>query len=77
MSPLQLFEWATESILGILFKYCCTEEYEEVKPYLETRFQNSRTVPGTHKLHSFIPYTRDTVKAGMRMKIRQRNFSVF
>ena len=32
MSTLQLFEWATENILGILFKCCCTEEYEEVKP---------------------------------------------
>ena len=26
------------------------------------RFQNSQTIPGTRKLHSFVPISRDTVK---------------
>ena len=35
MTPFQLFEWASESIPGIVFQYCSTEEYEEVKHHLE------------------------------------------
>ena len=62
MSPVQLFEWAALNIPGIVFQYCSTEEYEDVKSQLETRFQKSRTVAGTRKLHSFIPLTQDTVK---------------
>ena len=61
MTPLQLFEWANESISGTIFKYCSTEEYEDVKGQLENRFQNSRTIPGTRKLHSFVPISRDTL----------------
>ena len=56
-----LFEWANESISGTIFKYCSTEEYEDVKGQLENRFQNSRTIPGTRKLHSFVPISRDTL----------------
>ena len=62
MTPLQLFEWASESIPGIVFQYCSTEEYEEVKHQLEKRFENSRTIPGTRKLHSFVPISRDALK---------------
>ncbi len=59
MTPFQLFEWASESIPGTIFKYCSTEEYEEVKHHLEKRFENSRTIPGTHSL---VPISRDTLK---------------
>ena len=45
-----------------MFKYCSTEEYEEVKHHLEKRFENSRTIPGTCKLHSFVPISRDVLK---------------
>ena len=45
MTPLQLFEWASENIPGVVFRYCSTEEYEEVKHHLEKRFENSRTIP--------------------------------
>ena len=59
MTPLKLFEWASGSIPGTVFKYCSTEEYEEVKVHLQSRFLNARTIPGTRKLHSFVPLSRD------------------
>ena len=62
MTPLQLFEWASNSIPGIVFMYCSCVEYEETKVQLEARFDNSRTIPGTRKLHSFVPVSRDTVR---------------
>ena len=62
MTPFQLFEWASESIPGTIFKYCSIEEYEELKHHLEKRFDNSRTIPGTRKLHSFVPISRNTLK---------------
>ena len=37
------------------------EEYESEKLSLETRFENSRTIPGTRRLHCFIPHSRDTL----------------
>ena len=62
MTPLKLFEWASgSSILGTVFKYCSTEEYEEFKVHLQSRFLNARTIPGTRKLHSFVPLSRDTL----------------
>ena len=62
MTPLQLFEWASNSIPGIVFRYCSCVEYEETKVQLEARFDNSWTMPGTRKLHSFVPVSRDTVR---------------
>lgn len=62
MTPLQLFEWASEKLPKTVFNYCSTQEYEEVKEYLKERFQNSHTIPGTRRLHSFVPLSRDTLK---------------
>ena len=59
MTPLTLFEW---NIPGTAFRFCSVREYEDVKVQLEDRFQNARTIPGTRKLHSFIPLSRDTVR---------------
>ena len=33
-----------------------------MKEQLEIRFQTCRTIPGTHKLHSFVPVSYDTVQ---------------
>ena len=61
MSPTQLYQWAKENIPATVFRYCSTEEYEVVKQELEKRFQNSRTIPGTRKLHAFIPLSKHLV----------------
>ena len=62
MTPHQLFEWASNNIQGIVFQYCSCTEYEEVKDQLEARFQTSRTIPGTRKLHSFIPVSQESMQ---------------
>ena len=44
------------------FEYCSTEDYKREQAYLEERFQRSRTIPGTRKLHSFVPISKDRVR---------------
>ena len=62
MTPFQLFQWAHESIPGTVFQYCSIEEHEEVRSQLDKRFQNSRTIPGTRKFHSFISQSKDAIR---------------
>lgn len=61
MNPTQLYQWAKENIPATVFRYCSTEEYEAVKQELKNCFQNSRTIPGTRRLHAFIPLSRHLV----------------
>ena len=44
------------------FGYCTTEEYETELVALRQRFEQTRTIPGTQKMHSFIPQSTDTVE---------------
>ena len=60
MTPFQLYEWARENIPGVHFCICSTEEYERQNISLETRFEHTRMIPGTRKLHSFIPVSKET-----------------
>ena len=61
-TPLQLYQWASKSIPGVNFEYCTLEEYESKKTQLEKRFDNSRTIAGTRRLHCFIPNSRDSLQ---------------
>ena len=63
MTPRQLFEWAAVNISTVTFNYCSMEEYERQHIFLEERFQNAKTIAGTRKLHSFIPLSKDKVRA--------------
>ena len=62
MTPHQLFDWATCSIPAVHFDYCSSDDYEAEEKKLEERFAKSRTIPGTRKLHSFIPVSNDRIK---------------
>ena len=62
MTPLQLFEWASANITGTIFRFCSCSDYEQTKEMLEPRFTASRTIPGTRKLHCFIPCSMETVQ---------------
>ena len=62
MTPLQLFEWASEKLPQIVFNYCSMQVYKEVEECLKERFQNSHTIPGTRRFHSFVPLSRDTLR---------------
>ena len=62
ITPLQLYQWASSSIPGVNFEYCTLEEYDSEKTQLEKRFDNSRTIAGTRRLHCFIPNSRDSLQ---------------
>ena len=62
MTARQLFDWATISIPTVHFDYCSSEDYELEQKYLEQRFMKARTIPGTRKLHSFIPVSEDKLQ---------------
>ena len=62
MTPRQLFDWACTNIPAAYFGYCSSEGYAREQSSLERRFQLSRTIPGTRKLHSFAPISNSTVE---------------
>ena len=62
MTPLQLYQWASKNIPGVNFEYCTLEEYEREKSLLEKRFDNSRTIAGTRRLHCFILNSKDSLQ---------------
>ena len=61
MTARQLFDWASTMIPAVHFDYCANEDYLKEQHNLEERFQASRTIPGTRKLHSFLPISDNTV----------------
>ena len=44
------------------FGYCSNEDYAREQSNLERRFQLSHTIPGTRKLHYFVPISDSTVE---------------
>ena len=58
MTPIDLYEWASQAIPSVTFVYCSNEEYHIETTQLNTRFLNSRTIPGTRSLHCFIPISK-------------------
>jgi hypothetical protein len=62
MTPRQLFDWASTNIPAAYFGYCTSEDYARERSSLERRFQLSRTIPGTRKLHSFVPTSNNIVE---------------
>ena len=61
MTPRQLFDWAVTNIPSIHFGYCTLADYEAEERFLQDRFAKTRTIPGTRKLHSFIPVSRNEI----------------
>ena len=62
MTPRQLFDWASVNVPAAHFGYCSNEDYKSEQRILDPRFQQSRTIPGTRKLHSFVPVSNSTVE---------------
>ena len=61
MTPRQLFEWAVDNIPAVTFQYLTEDDYKSEQVLLEQRFEQSRTIPGTRKLHCFVPLSRHKV----------------
>ena len=62
MTPRQLFDWAIANVPAAHFGYCSNEDYESQQRILDQRFQQCRIIPGTRKLHSFVPVSNSTVE---------------
>ncbi len=62
MTPYQLFEWACGNIPTVIFGYCSIEEYKREQATLERRFVRAQTIPGTRKVHSFVPISKDRLR---------------
>jgi len=62
MTPRQFYDWACESIQATSFEYCTSEEHENEHSMLQKRFEKCRTIPGTQKLHSFVPLSVETLE---------------
>ena len=60
MTPSQLFDWACTSIPAGIVAVKIMQGSRVV--YLEQRFQLSRTIPGTRKLHSFVPISNSALE---------------
>ena len=65
MTPHQLFDWAIENIEKVHFKYCTSDDYRQEEIFLEERLKISRTIPGTQKLHCFIPQSNAKILTKM------------
>lgn len=55
MTPRQLYEFGKENIEGIDFIFSTIDEWSEEQSLLAERFSMASTIPGTQKLHSFVP----------------------
>lgn len=58
MTPRQLFDWAKDNIAAINFEYCTNEEHDAEDKWLAEHFSLARPIPGTQKLHSFLPVSK-------------------
>jgi len=62
MIPHQLFDWACSNITATRFGHYSNENYVKEQSSLERRFQLTRTIPDTRKLHSFVPISNNRVE---------------
>ena len=62
LTPRQLYEFGCAEIPTVNFYYATTKEYELETIFLHERFQSTKTIAGTHKLHSFCPTTSEKLE---------------
>ncbi|KAL5484132.1 hypothetical protein EMCRGX_G020580 [Ephydatia muelleri] len=58
----QLYQFAVSEIKGMYFGFATLSEHEQEAKVLEDRLKSSRTVPGTHQLHSVVPVSTTVVE---------------
>ena len=58
LTPRELFDFACSEIPSVNFHYTTVEEHENESALLSKRFELTRTIAGTHRLHSFRPISR-------------------
>lgn len=60
-TPRQLYDYAKENILGISFQYCTNEDHSAEEKFLQNRFLQARTIPGTQSFHAAIPISKNKI----------------
>ena len=55
LTPRQLYKFDCSDIPSVNFHYTTIEEHQSQSALLNERFELSRTIAGTHRLHSFRP----------------------
>jgi hypothetical protein len=55
LTPVQFCSWAKEPLPSIHVQYICNSEVEQTRHHVKFRFDNTRTVVGTHQYHAFLP----------------------
>lgn len=61
-TPRHLYEWCLGNLLNCNFEYLTVKDYDEEVRFLQIRFKQLRTIPGTQKLHSFVPVGKTNIK---------------
>ena len=59
MTHRQLFDFGKSEIKNVNFYYATVEQHDLEANLLENRFAKSRTIPGSYKLHTFRPISKD------------------
>lgn len=62
LTPRQLYEFGCAEIPTVNFYYATSKEYERESVFLSERFHSSKTIAGTHRLHSFRPMTYEKLE---------------
>lgn len=56
------YQFCMDNITGIQFTFVTSHEIERSKKFLQCRFENARTVPGTRDNHYFLPCDKGMLK---------------
>jgi hypothetical protein len=70
LTPAQLYSWAKEHFPSIYVQYVCNTEVEQTRRHLKFRFDNTRTVVGTHQHHAFLPISNTTLNEKKYSKVQ-------
>ncbi|XP_046591732.1 uncharacterized protein LOC124293708 [Neodiprion lecontei] len=62
LTPRQLFEWSVSALKNITFDFCSNTAHEEDEKLLKPRLNQTITVEGTRRFHSFLPLSIKTVE---------------
>ena len=62
LTPQDLFKFCRETLKNIKSIFLNVNDWEKEKEELNERQANAKTIPGTHKLHSFVPINSSELK---------------
>ncbi|CAF2174414.1 unnamed protein product [Rotaria magnacalcarata] len=62
LNPLALYRFAVEALPNIAFTFTTSEEHEAHRLKLELRFNDTRSIPGTQKVHCIRPISKEFVE---------------